>query len=54
MKWISVNFEGWAGSFVVVTSYLGETRRYFGYTLKQAEGLYRSEFGLTGEKLVHL
>lgn len=54
MNWISINADGWAGVFVVVRSFLGETRRYYGYTLKQAEKAYRAEFGLTAKKLVHL
>lgn len=54
MNSISITSDSWAGVFVVVRSFLGETRRYYGYTLKQAERAYRAEFGLTGRKLVHL
>lgn len=50
-KWIKVSFSGWAGSFVVVSSYLGVTSYYFGKTLKEAERLYRESNGLTGQKL---
>ena len=54
MKWIEVSLDGWAGVFVVVKSYLEETRRYYGMTPKQAEKRYREEFGLIGKKLVHI
>lgn len=54
MKWISVNTDGWAGVFVVIRSYLGETRRYYGMNPKQAEMRYRDEMGLRGAKLVHI
>lgn len=54
MNWISVNFEGWAGSFIVVRSFIGETRRYYGYSKKEAERRYREEFGLIGKHLVKI
>ena len=54
MKWIEVSLDGWAGVFVVVRSYLEETRRYYGMTHKQADKRYREEFGLIGKKLVHI
>ena len=54
MYWISISSGSWAGVFVVVRSFMGETRRYYGYTPKQAERAYRAEFGLVGRKLVHL
>lgn len=54
MNWISIYCDSWAGVFIVVRSFLGETRRYYGYTAKQAERAYRAEFGLVGKKLVHL
>ena len=54
MRWISVEFEGWAATFVVVRSFLGETRRYFGYSRKEAERRYREEFGLVGARLRRL
>lgn len=46
MRWISIKREGWPGTFVVISSHLGETRRYYGYTMKEAERRYREEFGL--------
>ena len=56
LPWISVSFEGWASRFVVVRSYLGETRRYMCWRsgkreLKEAEAKYRAEFGLIGKHL---
>ena len=54
MNWISISSDSWAGVFVVVRSFVGETRRYYGYTAKQAERAYRAEFGLVGKKLIHL
>lgn len=46
MRWISVQYEGWARTFVVIKSNLGETRRYYGYSKRDAERKYRAEFGL--------
>ena len=51
MYWISIEFDGWAGSFIVVRSFIGETRRYIGYSKKEAERRYREEFGLIGKHL---
>lgn len=49
--WISVSVEGWPGLFVVIRCGLGETRRYYGYSKKEAERRYRAEFGLIGARL---
>lgn len=54
MNWISVQFDGWASTFVVVRSFIGETRRYYGYTRRQAERMYREEFGLIGKRLTKI
>jgi len=51
MKWISVEFEGWAATFVVVRSSEAETERYYGYSKKDAERKYRQKYGLVGMKL---
>lgn len=51
MKWISVEFEGWAATFVVVRSSEADTERYFGYTKKEAEREYRQKHGLVGLKM---
>lgn len=47
MRWISISKEGWTGAWIVIRSYLGETRRYQGCSVRDAERAYRSEFGLT-------
>lgn len=54
MKWISVEFEGWAATFVVVRSSEADTERYFGYTKKDAERLYRQKYGLEGVRMRRL
>lgn len=54
MKWISVEFEGWAATFVVVRSSEADTERYFGYTKKDAERRYRQKYGLVGVKMRRL
>lgn len=54
MKWISVEYEGWAATFVVVRSSEAETQRYYGYTKKEAERRYREKFGLVGMRLRRL
>ena len=54
MKWISVDFEGWAATCVVVSSSEADTERYFGYTKKEAERRYREKFGLVGMRLRRL
>lgn len=54
MRWISVEYEGWACSFVVVRSSLGETERYFGYSKKEAEQRYRQKHGLVGVRMRRL
>lgn len=51
MKWISVEYEGWAATFVVIRSSEAETQRYYGYTKKEAERRYREKFGLVGMRL---
>lgn len=51
MSWISVEFEGWASTFVVVRSSEAETCRYFGYSKRDAERLYRQKFGLVGKRM---
>lgn len=51
MKWISVEFEGWAATFVVVRSSEAETERYYGYTKKEAERKYRQKYGLVGVRM---
>jgi hypothetical protein len=51
MSWISVEYEGWASSFVVIRSSLGETERYFGYSKKEAERMYRQKYGLVGKRM---
>ena len=50
MAWISVEREGWAG-FIVIRSSVADTRRYFGYSKRDAERKYREEFGLKNWKL---
>jgi len=52
--WISVSVEGWAASFVRINSGLGETRRYYGYSVREAEKRYREEFGLVGARLTRI
>ena len=54
IPWISITVEGWPGCFICIKSYLGETRRYYGFTKKQAERRYREEFGLVGKRLKRL
>lgn len=52
MNWISVEFEGWAGSCIAIRSSEVEgTKRYFGYTKKDAERLYRQKYGLEGVRM---
>ena len=51
MKWISVEFEGWAATFVVVRSSEADTARYYGYTKKEAERRYRQKYGLVGVRM---
>lgn len=51
MKWISVEFEGWAATFVVVRSSEADTERYYGYSKKEAERMYRQKYGLVGVKM---
>ena len=51
MKWISVEFDGWAATFVVVRSSEADTERYFGYTKKEAERKYRQKYGLVGVRM---
>ena len=54
MKWISVESEGWASTFVVVRSSEAETERYYGYSKKEAERRYRAKYGLTGMRMNRL
>lgn len=54
MKWISVEFEGWAATFVVVRSSEADTERYYGYTKKEAERKYRQKHGLVGVRMRRL
>lgn len=54
MKWISVEFEGWAATFVVVRSSEADTERYYDYTKKDAERLYRQKYGLIGVRMRRL
>ena len=54
MKWISVEFEGWAATFVVVRSSEADTERYYGYTKKEAERKYRQKYGLEGVRMRRL
>lgn len=51
MKWISVEFEGWAATFVVVRSSEAEPERYYGYSKKEAERKYRQKYGLEGVRM---
>ena len=52
MKWISVEFEGWAGSFIAIrSSEVSGTERYFGYSKKDAELKYRQKYGLVGVRM---
>lgn len=54
MSWISVEYEGWACSFVVVRSSEADTQRYFGYSKKEAERIYRQKYGLVGKRMKRL
>ena len=54
MDWICISSEGWAGTFIVIRSFIGETRRYYGYSKKDAERRYREEFGLIGKHLTRI
>lgn len=51
MKWISVEFEGYAATFVVVRSSEADTERYYGYSKNEAERKYREKYGLVGLKM---
>lgn len=52
MKWISVETEGWAGTFIVIRSSEVEgTWRTFGCSKKEAERKYRSKYGLEGVRM---
>lgn len=52
MKWISVEFEGWAGSFIAIrSSEVSGTERFFGYSKKEAERKYRQKYGLEGVRM---
>lgn len=52
MRWISVEFEGWAGSFIAIrSSEVSGTERYFGYSKKEAERRYRQKYGLVGVQM---
>ena len=51
MKWISVEFEGWAATFVVVRSSEFGSERYYGCTKKEAERKYRQKYGLVGVRM---
>lgn len=52
MKWINVEFEGWAGSFIAIrSSEVSGTERYFGYSKKEAERRYRQKYGLVGVRM---
>lgn len=57
MSWISVEYEGWACSFVVIRSSEVEMpERYFNYSKKEAERRYRQKYGLVGKRMkrVHI
>ena len=54
MKWISVEYEGWASTFVVVRSSEARTERFYGYSKKEAERKYRQEYGLVGMRLTRI
>lgn len=51
MNWISVEYEGWAATFVVVRSSEADTERYYGYSKKEAEQKYRQKHGLVGVRM---
>lgn len=51
MKWISVNYEGWACKFVAVSSSEAPTERFYGYSKRDAERRYREKYGLVGVKM---
>lgn len=52
MRWISVEFEGWVGSFIAIrSSEVSGTERYFGYSKKEAEQKYRQKHGLVGVRM---
>ncbi len=52
MKWISIESEGWAGTFVAIrSSEVVGVERYYGYTKKEAEQHYRQKYGLIGKRL---
>jgi len=53
--WISVTVSGWASGVVLVRSGLVEdSRRYLGFSLRDAEKQFRREFGLVGVRLRRL
>lgn len=52
--WIAIHCCGWAGGFIEISCGLGETRRYFNYSRRDAERAYRQEFGLIGARLTRL
>lgn len=54
MKWISVEYEGWASTFVVVRSSEADTERYFNMSKREAERHYREKNGLVGMRLTRL
>lgn len=54
MRWISVEYEGWACTFVVVRSSEGPTERYLNFTKKEAERHYREKYGLIGMRMRRL
>lgn len=55
MKWISVEFEGWAGSCIAIrSSEVSGTERFFGYSKKEAEQRYRQKYGLIGVRMRRL
>lgn len=51
MKWISVEFEGWAATFVVVRSSEAPTEWFFNYSKRDAERVYRQRYGLVGMRM---
>ena len=53
--WISVSVSGWASAIVLVRCGLVEdSRRYMGFSVKDAEKQFRREFGLVGVRLRRL
>ena len=51
MKWISVEYDGYAGAVIVIKSSEADTQRYFGYSKKEAERRYRQKYGLEGVRM---